>query len=171
MQTLMIERNNMEYRLKLNKACTDQGTPQHTMLDPDRIQDTVWIENKHSIIFCGIPKVGSTFWKRTLTILAASNESKSPFDLTIRNVKLNHFIDFKYSMDKKALEDFLKGVSSFLFVRDPYSRLFSGYEHKLYNPNLNFWKSYGIPIVRAIRNNPSKESLKFGHDVTFAEFV
>ncbi|XP_060588100.1 carbohydrate sulfotransferase 11-like [Ruditapes philippinarum] len=170
MHTLLIERNNLENRLKLNKACTDQSTPQHTALDPDKIQDKVWIERKHSILFCGLPKVGSTFWKRTLTVLA-SGTKKSPFQLTLGSVQLVHFVDFKSQMSRKNLEGYLKSVSSFLFVRDPYSRLFSGYEHKLYNPNLSFWKSYGVPIVKTIRKNPSKESLKFGHDVTFAEFV
>ena len=155
----------------MNKACTDQGTPQHTLLDPNKMQDKLWIEKKHSIIFCGIPKVGSTFWKRTLTVLATGDRNISPFDLNLGNVKLKHFIDFKYNMDQKILEEYLKGVSSFLFVRDPYSRLFSGYEHKIYNPNLSFWRSYGMSVVRTIRKNPSQESLQFGHDVTFAEFV
>ncbi|XP_045198921.1 carbohydrate sulfotransferase 8-like isoform X2 [Mercenaria mercenaria] len=68
--TLRLERKNLEYRLKLNQACTDQNTPQHTRLDPEKIQDSVWVERKHSILYCAITKVGTTFWKRTLTVLA-----------------------------------------------------------------------------------------------------
>ncbi|XP_060588101.1 carbohydrate sulfotransferase 11-like [Ruditapes philippinarum] len=86
-------------------------------------------------------------------------------------LKLEAFSDLKRDMIDQTMDNFLKNVTSFMFVRDPYGRLFSGYEHKLYNPNLSFWKSYGMKIVRSLRTNPSNMSLKFGHDVTFAEFV
>lgn len=164
-----MERNNLGNRLRLNQACTDQNTPQYTWLNPDKIQNNVWVESKHSILYCDIPKVGSTFWTRALTVLASDRNFTSPFQLKRGN--LIQFVDFKKSLNEEMLRDFLDGVNSFMFVRDPYSRLFSGYEHKLYYPNLIFWSSYGVPIVKSVRKNPSNESLQYGHDVKFSEFV
>jgi hypothetical protein len=169
--TLQIETSFYKRRLQLNKACTDLGTPQYTKLDPNNIQDTVWVEKTHKVLFCGIPKVGSTFWKRTLTVLASGGKVASPFELRLSHVKLQHFDEFKSNLRTGQMESFLSGVQSFIFVRDPYSRLFSGYEHKLYNVNTAFWYSYGTDIVRTFRKNPSKQSLQFGHDITFNEFV
>nr|KAG5703109.1 hypothetical protein BaRGS_012171 [Batillaria attramentaria] len=34
-----------------------------------------------------------------------------------------------------------------------------------------FWNEFGKYIVRLFRKNPSQESLRCGHDITFAEFV
>lgn len=57
-----------------------------------------------------------------------------------------------------------------MFVREPFGRLFSTYSNKFYFPKGN-WNPIGMDIVRRYRKNPSKNSLSYGHDVTFAEFI
>ena len=57
---------------------------------------------------------------------------------------------------------------SFMFVREPYSRLFSAYENKLYLPN-KFWTQLGIDIINRVRN--PRTSVDTGHDVTFSEMI
>ncbi|CAG2246286.1 CHST11 [Mytilus edulis] len=58
-----------------------------------------------------------------------------------------------------------------LFVRDPYSRLYSGYIDKLLYPNPHYWNVYGTKIISKYRKNATIESMECGYDVTFAEFV
>lgn len=57
-----------------------------------------------------------------------------------------------------------------IFVRDPYTRLFSGWMDKFYATN-PYWWGYGKKIIAAERKNPSNKSLECGHDVQFSEFV
>jgi hypothetical protein len=57
-----------------------------------------------------------------------------------------------------------------MFVRDPYSRLFSAYENKLFNPN-SFFSKLGTDVIKEVRQNASALSLQFGHDVTFTELI
>ncbi|CAC5403707.1 unnamed protein product [Mytilus coruscus] len=64
-----------------------------------------------------------------------------------------------------------KSAFSVLFVRDPYSRLFSGYIDKFLYPNPHYWSVYGGNIISKYRKNASVESMQCGYDVTFAEFV
>ena len=163
----LVENANFEHKLKIAKACIEQGTPQPTKLS--YVPDFIWVEKKHSVLYCAIPKVASTFWRRTVTIMGSDENINSPFETW--KTSLKNLGNLKSEMSETGLNDFLQGASSFLFVRDPYGRLFSGYEHKLYNPNLSFWRSYGMKIAKIIRPNPSNESLRFGHDITFAEFV
>nr|KAG5698876.1 hypothetical protein BaRGS_006770 [Batillaria attramentaria] len=57
-----------------------------------------------------------------------------------------------------------------MFVRDPFSRLWSAYIDKLFLPD--FWSEIGVPAVRKIRGpNATAQARKCGNDVTFAEFV
>ena len=57
---------------------------------------------------------------------------------------------------------------SFMFARDPYSRLWSAYLDKIFLPD--FW-NIGQNIVRAERRKPTTLSLLCGLDVTFPEFI
>ncbi|XP_045213517.2 uncharacterized protein LOC123564204 [Mercenaria mercenaria] len=63
------------------------------------------------------------------------------------------------------------GTKRFLFVRNPYDRLLSGYVDKLLAPNPVYWKLIGIPAIKHSRANPSQKSLLCGHDLTFKEYI
>jgi hypothetical protein len=70
------------------------------------------------------------------------------------------------------LHSVIQNSDKFMFVRDPYSRVLSGYVDKLFCPNEAYQKtSLGAFIVSEIREDASSLSLHCGHDVTFPEFV
>jgi hypothetical protein len=70
------------------------------------------------------------------------------------------------------LHSVIQNSDKFMFVRDPYSRILSGYVDKLFCPNEAYQKtSLGAFIVSEIREDASSLSLHCGHDVTFPEFV
>ncbi|XP_046368723.2 uncharacterized protein LOC124143708 isoform X1 [Haliotis rufescens] len=65
-----------------------------------------------------------------------------------------------------------KSSTMIAFVRNPYTRLFSGYVDKMYCINPSFWKSVGKSVLRVVRGNASRTgSVRCGHDISFAEFV
>lgn len=113
-------------------------------------------------------KVGCTFWKRIFLSL----ENKIVTNLT--DMSLVHKMDLPIISREYTdvdVKNFSKAAFSVLFVRDPYSRLFSGYIDKFLYPNPHYWNVYGRKIISKYRKNASLESLQCGHDVTFAEFV
>ncbi|GFR58530.1 carbohydrate sulfotransferase [Elysia marginata] len=71
----------------------------------------------------------------------------------------------------ETIDSFLKRATNFLFVRDPFSRLFSAYVDKLLAPNPEFWDSWGLFALQKHRADPEEKSQRCGHDVTFAEFL
>jgi hypothetical protein len=64
----------------------------------------------------------------------------------------------------------IRNSYKFFFVREPYGRLFSTYSNKFYFPK-GYWHPIGTTIARKFRENASKDSLEFGHDVKFSEFI
>ena len=62
------------------------------------------------------------------------------------------------------------GKRNVVFVRDPYTRLFSGWLDKFYATNPSWW-GFGKKIIATERKDASNHSLECGHDVQFNEFV
>lgn len=76
--------------------------------------------------------------------------------------------------DVNSVEHRLKHYFKFMVVRHPLERLLSAYRDKftsVTDHNVHFHLKYGRRIVRKFRHKPSRKSLKYGHDVTFREFV
>ena len=127
------------------------------------------VDRTHNFIYCAIEKIGSTFWKRIVQILIGYRKTNNPFD--IRGIEAHaHFKTLqKVSFDQ--IHVLLENSTKFLFVREPYARLLSGYVDKLFSPNSLYWRYIGTYVIRYFRNNPTNHSIKCGHDVTFREFI
>ncbi|XP_069107735.1 carbohydrate sulfotransferase 12-like [Argopecten irradians] len=69
------------------------------------------------------------------------------------------------------IDRFMNPSLTFMFVRDPYSRLFSAYVDKLVSPNCDYWKGIGALGMQLFRTNANDMNKKCGHDMTFREFV
>ena len=129
----------------------------------------------NQVAYCFVPKNGCTFWKGIMRFLnkdfpPGKRNLSTYFDLS------RHFIHFgqfkttpRIKLDQEGAAKLQKMVNTFMFARDPYSRLWSTYLDKFFLPD--FWKYIGQKIVRLERQQPTKLSLKCGHDVTFPEFV
>ncbi|KAL5010285.1 hypothetical protein ScPMuIL_012590 [Solemya velum] len=125
-------------------------------------------QEKEDILYCQIPKVGSTTIKKILHYIDAGEPGGSPFEVSLETVDSKmKYPSVKLMSDLKKFNRSLK----FLFVRDPYYRLFSGFADKLFMTNNYYWQSLGKEIIRSFRKNPSESSKTCGHDVTFAEMV
>ena len=74
-------------------------------------------------------------------------------------------------VDLKTITDMMKHQekTNVVFVRDPYTRLYSGWLDKFYSTNP--WWGFGKHIIAKQRSNATNHSLACGHDVQFSEFV
>ncbi|KAL4227484.1 hypothetical protein ACF0H5_012928 [Mactra antiquata] len=118
---------------------------------------------------CAIEKIGSTFWRRVFAILITSGFSrfKTPFDIPPGTaLQLRRKFTYNYT-------DYRESEFSFMFVRNPWSRLLSTFIDKLVPPNPFFWDLLGKNAVKKFRqpNNTDRGVKITGHDVTFSEYV
>lgn len=124
--------------------------------------------SKFRFLYCAVEKVGSTFWRRMFTQIER-NVVLSPYMIRPEHVMDNPKLSNDDVQDK--LDDILSSYTSFVFVRDPYARLWSAYVDKFFSPNSIYWAMYGVTIVKQHRKNASDNSIRCGHDVTFEEFL
>lgn len=124
----------------------------------------VIVNDEHRFLFCSVPKVACSNWKRVFMVLEGAATDSN----TIR--KVNH-LAFTYLADlpPMAIKQRLKEYYKFMFVREPLERLASAYKDKFMLNNTSFHKSYGRKIIKKIRKNAGINSK--GNDVTLTEFL
>ncbi|XP_064598737.1 carbohydrate sulfotransferase 11-like [Liolophura sinensis] len=102
------------------------------------VRDHFFVDHKHKAIYCGIEKVGCTFWKRVLQISTGLRSQKNPYDIP-GHMAHSHRLQTFRGMRFDEILDIVSSYTKFLFVRDPYSRLFSCYIDKLFSPNYAYF--------------------------------
>lgn len=90
----------------------------------------------HKLMYCEMPKVGSTNWKRVLMKLTNLAKYKDVDLMDINKVRrfqennLTKLIEYEPSKREEMLDEYYK----FTFVRNPFERILSGYKDKGYRP-------------------------------------
>ena len=92
--------------------------------------------------YCPVPKIGTTF---------------------TRSIERRHFSDKRRKSKRKP-------EKSYFLVREPYSRLMSGYIGKVVT-NQPWWKTFGQLIIGKFRPGASEKVIRCGNGATFPEFV
>ncbi|KAK3095285.1 hypothetical protein FSP39_012778 [Pinctada imbricata] len=133
------------------------------------VKEHLVINRKKNLVYCAIEKIGCTFWKRIFQILSGWRNVSNPFNIKGIHAYEGYQTAKRLPFDK--IHEILSHSTKFLFVREPYERLLSGYVDKLYAPNTAYWNFIGRYIVKNFREDASNVSLHCGHDVTFSEFV
>ncbi|XP_063436661.1 carbohydrate sulfotransferase 11-like, partial [Mytilus trossulus] len=116
--------------------------------DEDNFKAHMQFVPEERMVYCGIEKVGSIFWRRIIQLLH-THELQSPYSIKPRDCMQNYKSLQSQKLDN--YDDILKENSKFLFVRDPYSRLLSGYLDKIFSPNPYYWNLIGSKAVEFTR--------------------
>ncbi|XP_041371204.1 carbohydrate sulfotransferase 11-like [Gigantopelta aegis] len=131
--------------------------------------DNIWIHDKLRLVYCPVAKVGTTYWKRILLFL--NNDTfglkiNTPFDIP------RSFVHYLLPNRTKVLRfenaTFSPNMSKIMFVREPYSRLWSTYIDKFFLPD--FWRTYARFAIRWRRRQTSR-GFKCRSDVSFEDFL
>ena len=132
------------------------------------------VDDRLRYIFCFIPKVACTTWKRVLLMLTGkigtNNAEDVPRPMVHSKTFVNKYLSSLNNYRPDEIENRLKNYFKFMFVRHPFERIVSAYLDKFVREN-NFQTIYGTDIIKRYRPNATEESLKEGRDVTFEEFV
>jgi len=158
-------------RQRVKEVCSYLMLEHNTSTLPYPALDHIIVDDHHRLIYCYVPKVACTNWKRIMLIL--TNQSlQSPLDIPANDShrqKVFRTLD-TYTPEEVDLK--LRSYLKFLFVRHPFERVLSAYRNKFQqNYSTYFQQRFGRQIIKRFRTNPSAESLEKGNDVTFKEFV
>ncbi|KAL8623703.1 hypothetical protein ACOMHN_004768 [Nucella lapillus] len=151
------------YRQQVRMQTLCQGSP-----IPGNVAG-IFTDDTSRVAYCFLPKAGCTFWIRVFSYLHnfTGDSARTPWEiprLKVHNTKHSHGV--LWSAVSSKVQSYLR----FMFVRHPFSRLWSAYLDKLFLPD--FWREVGVPAVQALRSaNTTLKAWACGHDLTFPEFV
>ena len=123
------------------------------------------VDDENKIIYCTIPKVSSTTWKRVLVNLRG-------LDKNIQNLhRMDQFQRLYQYTEEERLQR-IKTYFKFLFVREPLHRLLSAYKDKFLRKDRSCSKRARKQIVKAYRPQDYKPNGDYNDiNITFAEFI
>ncbi|KAK6619860.1 hypothetical protein RUM44_006260 [Polyplax serrata] len=154
----------------------------HRYFDPSGVEklkkiklNHVLIDEQHKVLYCYVPKVACTNWKRIFLVLTGKVSNISEVvNLPASHVHGRNLFKSLQNYSVAEIINMTGEYTKFIFVRHPFERLLSAYRNKLeqhYDSSKYFQARFGKYIIRNFRKNPSNVSLSRGDDVTFAEFV
>lgn len=147
-----------------------EGRTPPTYIANSTLTNNMLIEVKHNILYCPVQKVGSSFWTNILKCMIRQGTLNSPYEENMnKTTKLIQYGKFVKDTPKYQKDWFLQNAISLLVVRDPYTKLFSGYADKLYSPNYLFWRILGHKVKIVIRQE--SDSNICGNDVSFSDYI
>ncbi|XP_033122992.1 carbohydrate sulfotransferase 11-like isoform X3 [Anneissia japonica] len=118
------------------------------------------VDEKHKFIFCYIPKVSCSTWKRVFRSLYLTHKS----GLRQLNAFTSEEIEYRLKNYRKAM-----------FVRDPITRFLSAFLHKFYTAKdgvIHIWeRTYGSKIIKLYRPWMQLEKGQLGLNITVSEFI
>ncbi|XP_066286949.1 carbohydrate sulfotransferase 14-like [Branchiostoma lanceolatum] len=125
------------------------------------------VSDKYKFLYCYVPKVACTNWKRVIKALEGSLASTDQ-EIDIYEIHRKNWTYLK-DYDQAGIQHRLQNYYKFMFVRDPLERLVSAYRDKFVeHPEEYFGRRFGTRIQKMFRNGMWNI---LGADVTFQEFV
>jgi len=172
----LLEEEQVKRKQMVRDTCslTQSNIDMKTVISNKDMLDHLIVDDEHKLLYCYIPKVACTNWKRVLMVLMGKVNTSDPLSIVADDSHRNHVFRRLSNYSSEEVQHRLEHFRKFMFVRHPLERLLSAYRNKFYqnySSSQYFRVRYGINIVKKYRPNASNESLQFGHDVTFTEFV
>ncbi|XP_068164584.1 carbohydrate sulfotransferase 12-like [Antennarius striatus] len=160
----------------LRKMCDSVDFPKNYSVEAveERQLHHILVDDNHGILYCYIPKVACTTWKRFMLILRHGEPYRDP--MSFKRVHVDPKLKFLGGNSRNEFKAKLKHYRKFVFVRDPFVRLISAYRNKLQGYEESFYEQYGRLLLKKYANqsNPAEtedEVLASGVFPSFHNFI
>ncbi|XP_043937530.1 carbohydrate sulfotransferase 8 [Protopterus annectens] len=155
-------------KLLMRDTCLKYKSNSRKSITPHHVS-RIFVEDRHKMLYCEIPKAGCSNWKRVLMVLNGLAHSTS--EIKHNTVHYGNYLKRLDSFDQKGIYHRLSSYTKVLFVREPFERLVSAFRDKFEHPNSYYHPVFGKAIISKYRVNATQEALRTGSGVMFKEFI
>lgn len=135
----------------------------------------ILVDEKHKLLYCYVPKVACTNWKRVLMVISGKWGGSDPMEIPADQAHAMGIFPRLSNYTLEEIENKIINYDKLIVVRHPLERLLSAFRNKLEakheKSSKYFQERFGRKIIKKYRANATKESITKGDDVTFREFV
>ena len=175
---LVVHQRQYARRGHIQTICehNDLGNPATKSQDitPSQLS-RIYVDDTYKMLYCEVPKVACTNWKRILLILSGKMNTSDPERLSPALVHTEYQRKYLRTLNTYKPHQILTKIRhyyKFMFVRNPLERVVSAYRNKFATSyNKRYPMRIGRKIIQRYRPGASQHSMQTGDDVTFEEFV
>ncbi|NXG48091.1 CHST9 sulfotransferase, partial [Psilopogon haemacephalus] len=153
----------------LHGFCQKHGGRRKPQSHPGQLVSRIYVEDRHKVLYCEVPKAGCSNWKRVLMVL--NGLAASAHNISHHDVHYGKHLRRLDSYDLAGISRRLGTYTKAIFVRDPMERLVSAFRDKFEHPNSYYHPVFGRAIIRKYRRGAQEEALRTGSGVKFREFI
>nr|XP_012630596.1 carbohydrate sulfotransferase 8 [Microcebus murinus] len=164
-----LQQSQRERKRLMQEACAKYRASSSRRAVTPRHVSRIFVEDRHRVLYCEVPKAGCSNWKRVLMVLAGLASSAA--DIQHNTVHYGGALRRLDTFDRQGILHRLGTYTKMLFVREPFERLVSAFRDKFEHPNSYYHPVFGKAILARYRANASREALRTGAGVRFPEFV
>lgn len=164
-----LHQGQQERKRVMREACAKYRASSSRKAVTPRHVSRIFVEDRHRVLYCEVPKAGCSNWKRVLMVLAGLASSTA--DIQHNTVHYGSALKRLDTFDRQGIVRRLSTYTKMLFVREPFERLVSAFRDKFEHPNSYYHPVFGKAILARYRANASREALRTGSGVQFPEFI
>ena len=127
-----------------------------------------FVSEKYNIVYCSVPKVACTVWKKIMAKLEGLNITRGIHKYAKGKLKILS----DYSLEER--QKILKTYKKFMFVREPFERLLSAYRdcfHGNFKTSSEFWKKFHKFVKKVLTKGSSRHNDTLPGVTTFEQFA
>ncbi|XP_049975199.1 carbohydrate sulfotransferase 8 [Alexandromys fortis] len=166
---ISLHQSQQERKRVMQEACAKYRASSSRRAVTPRHVSRIFVEDRHRVLYCEVPKAGCSNWKRVLMVLAGLASSTA--DIQHNTVHYGSALKRLDTFDRQGIIHRLSTYTKMLFVREPFERLVSAFRDKFEHPNSYYHPVFGKAILARYRANASREALRTGSGVQFPEFI
>lgn len=134
----------------------------------------IYVIKKYKLMFCYIPKVGCSNWKRIMMIL--ENNLLKIDDIDSREAHARNNLTMLEDIPEEDRHWYIENYKKFMFVRHPLSRIVSAYKNKFKDLSVFrvapiIIRRYGMRIMKKYRKDATPAELRTGENITWNEWL
>jgi chondroitin 4-sulfotransferase 11 len=170
--------HNQEVRQTIySKTCARYGR-RILQKSTRRKPQSMYVIDSHKLLYCRLPKIGCTNWKRVIAYLSGNLTAEAVLSANHSTVHSDYHRAYVKELayanyTQRTVDYLLAAYFKFVFIRHPLERLLSAYADKINTTSEEKFENidYAGYIKQLCRGNSSNNSTNFANPVTFQEFL